>query len=199
MYLKPKELKKPLGKELMQLNFPTTNITTEAENIISHALPSYILNHSKRTFLLATSYARKTDIKDYDEEGLYIATLFHDLGIVEINTKYAFQLNSSKKLKEFLLEKNYPQNKINVLVDAIDFHMQILPKWAKGKEVGLLQIGAWMDAFRLRGSKFKTEISDFEQLFPRLEMDSLMVKTILHTIKTIPAGLGLLFPEKYRE
>lgn len=134
---------------------PDTPIINEALNIVKAALSDNIFNHSMRTYLYANKFAinRKSV---YSEEELLLVALFHDIGFYvpyKIKGK-PFQIGSSNALKEYLLTyKQIEPERINAMMEAIDYHFQFRPRWDKGEIAGLLQVGAHLD---VRGTKAKS-------------------------------------------
>ena len=181
------------------LRVPDTPLAREAKQIMVAALPQPLLNHSLRSYLLAKAYAGKKKL-NYDEEGLYIAALFHDLGLCakEVNPRLPFQINSSLAMAAFLEESGIPKERISPLVDAIDFHCQFFPRWSSGHEVGLLQVGTWMDlTLRKRLSVWK-EAHIISQQFRRKGVDWLFPWLVIQSMRSLPACAGILWPRKYR-
>src|SRR5687767_4338499 len=122
---------------------PDTAAVKSARAIGERAAPSPILQHSLRAFLLASAYAEKKS-SAFDEEGLALAALFHDLGLTPEfrDPSKPFAFASSKALRLYLMQRNVAADRIAVLCDAIEQHMQMLPRFSRGPEVGLLQVGA---------------------------------------------------------
>lgn len=182
-----------------ELGLPDTKLVTEALAVVRSALAAPILGHSLRAFMLAAAYA-KTTKRDHDAEGLCLAALFHDIGMTAAYRRAgAFTFASSSALTSFLEEREVPGERIAPLVDAIDFHMQLFPRWSKGNVVGLLQVGAWMDVMGLRRGAVRAEAKRFEQLLPRDGFTAAFHLGLVKTLRSPSACLGLLFPESFRD
>ena len=134
---------------------PDIPIINEALNIVKAALSKNIFNHSMRTYLYAQEFAKKRK-SIFSEEELLLVALFHDIGFYspyQIKGK-PFQIGSSNALKEYLLtNKKIEPERINAMMEAIDYHFQFRPSWDKGEIAGLLQVGAHMDVM---GTKLKS-------------------------------------------
>ncbi len=139
------------NKNLKKSLLPDTSIVKDAIDLLGLAADSHIYNHSLRTHYLASKFAEKNKM-NVDKEQLALACLFHDIGLCEhyYSPHSAFVFNSSESLKDFLIEKDYPKSRIRPMMEAIDFHFSITPKWSLGDVAGLLQIGAWMDVTGIR-------------------------------------------------
>jgi hypothetical protein len=175
-----------------------TPLVREAHAIVSRALAQPILAHSHRVLLLAQTYARAIE-RDHDEEGLALAALFHDVGLAHPEPGAPFQVASSRALSAFLCARGVPRERISPLVDAIDFHLSLLPRWSKGPEVGLLQVGAWMDVYGLRrGTIGRDAVAQIEAEHPRTGFAGAFHRALLGSIVSPAACFGLLFPGPYR-
>lgn len=174
-----------------------TPLAREALAIVTRALPAPILAHSLRTFEKAEAYARATK-REHDEEGLYLAALFHDLGLARPDPGVPFQVASSRALAELLASHDVPKERVTPLVDAIDFHLSLLPRWSRGPEVGLLQVGAWMDVYGLRRSTIADDAARIDAAHPRVGFARTFHRALLSTLVSPAACFGLLFPGPYR-
>ncbi len=178
---------------------PDTALAREGRAIVSAVLSPAVLNHSLRAFLLGGAHARRSGI-DFDDEGLYLAALFHDLGLFPGHRAAgeAFQLASSRELRVFLESHGVPAARIGALTDAIDFHMQLLPRWSRGNVAGLMQVGAWMDVTMLRRWSVRKEARDIARAYPREGIDLEFPRRLLATFTSLAACGGLLLPERFR-
>lgn len=177
------------------MKLPDTLLSKEAYAIINVVAVPEIVNHSIRIYLLSKAYAQKKNI-NFEDEGLYLASLFHDLGLCPTykDSSQPFQLNSSRALQAFLNERQVSPERISPLVEAVDFHMQLFPKWSKGNIAGLLQIGAWMDIAKLRSWTIKDQVHAIETEYPRFQIERKFPKLLLNSIGSAHSCLGLLFP-----
>lgn len=168
----------------------------EAQEILKAAAPLCVVNHSDRAFLLGRAWGAARKIGEIDEEGFYLAALFHDLGLCEHyrDTSRAFQLNSSRALKDFLEGKKTPLERITPLAEAIEFHMQVRPRWASGNVAGLLQIGAWMDLMALRRWAIWSDAKQIAAALPREGIDLQFPKLLAGSIDSVASCVGLMAP-----
>jgi hypothetical protein len=174
---------------------PEGVLVRESVALAESIVPAAILSHSFRTFLLAREFGRTRDIA-FDEEGLMLAALFHDFGLVEgmRDRRRPFPEVGAKAVENFLSAKG-ELGRGQRLAQAIRYHMQVLPRWSRGPEAGLLQIGAWMDAAGLRrkavGSEF---IRLVEQSHPRGGFDTEFMGRLLKSTGTVCACFRTFFP-----
>jgi hypothetical protein len=179
---------------------PDTPIIREATTIVKAAVSQNIFHHSMRTYHLGAEYAEKIKV-NYASEELLLSALFHDIGLFspyQVNGK-PFQIASSLALKDFLLnEKKIPPQRINAMMEAIDFHFQFLPRWDKGEVAGLLQIGAHMDVIGKNSqmidlNKRREILTQYPKNFFFLEFNICLLKSI----SSFSSLIGLFFTETY--
>lgn len=184
----------------MSAAFPDTRLVTEARALAEQVVPVPVLNHSVRTFRLAAAYAAGRRI-DFDAEGLAVAALFHDFGLCagHADPTRPFTVASSRALRHFLEERDVAAERIERLVDAILFHMQVWPRWSKGPETGLLQIGAWMDVTGLRRWSVWREAAAIGREHPRAGFDLAFPIALAKHAWRPRACLGLLLPGTVRQ
>lgn len=177
---------------------PDTPIISEALSIVKTASSKNIFNHSMRTFHLGREYAEKYSYR-FSEEELLLVALFHDIGFYapySIKGK-PFQIASSATLKEYLLvRKEIHPDRINAMMEAIDYHFQLSPRWDKGEIAGLLQIGAHMDVLGKNSHSIEKKTrNDILAEFPKnkffLEFNTCLLKSFTgyNSIK------GVFYPE----
>jgi hypothetical protein len=176
-----------------------TPIINEALQIVKAALSDNIFNHSMRTYLYAYEYAQKRK-SVFSEEELLLVALFHDIGFYspyQIKGK-PFQIGSSNALKEYLLmHKKIQPERINAMMEAIDYHFQFKPTWGKGEIAGLLQVGTHMDVM---GTKVKTIekekrnqiLTEYPKNYFLLEFNTCIIKTVTN----FDSISGLFYPEQ---
>ncbi|MFY7787750.1 MAG: HD domain-containing protein [Thermoflexibacteraceae bacterium] len=179
---------------------PDTPIIKEAMSIVQATLSTNIFNHSIRTYLFAYEYARKYH-HAFSEEELLLVSLFHDIGL---DNNYfvkgsSFQIASSVALREYLMtQKEITPHRINAMMEAINYHFQLKPRWDKGTIAGLLQIGAHMDVLGVKllsiEKKRRTQIlKDYPKKLFFFEFNSCLCKTFT----SFDTLLGLFYPQKY--
>lgn len=180
------------------LPLPDTKLVREALASVGRVLPEPVLRHSMRAFHLGSAYARAKG-RDHDEEGLCLAAIFHDLGLIPEHRVAGkpFTFGGSRSLASFLEARDVPRERIAPLVDAIDLHLQLFPRWSKGNIVGLMQVGAWMDVYGLRRGAIRTEAARIAELLPRGDFTTLFHRSFISSLRSPSACIGLLFPEPF--
>jgi hypothetical protein len=177
--------------------FPDTALVLEASKLASQTLSPGVLEHSRRTFLLGREYGQKRAMS-FDEEGLLLAALFHDFGLADgiRDRKQAFTEVSASKLEEFL-HGRCETSRSSALAEAIELHMQLFPRWSRGPEAGLLQVGAWMDVVGLRRGTVGAEyVEAVESAHPKSGFTVEFHRRFLSSLGSFRACYRLVAPRK---
>jgi hypothetical protein len=126
---------------------PTTAIAAEAALLARATSPPYLYNHSLRTYVFGALLAQ-TDNIEFDEEGIFIASCLHDLGLLERyqSTDEPFEIDSADAARQFLVARGAPDKTIELVCDAIAFHASALAS-RRPAQVGLVGRGAGADVF----------------------------------------------------
>ena len=179
---------------------PDTPLAIEALTITRAALSDNLFNHSMRTFHYGSEYAKKHKIAHSKEE-LLLVSLFHDIGFYSPYSLLGkpFQIASSRALKAYLLKnRNIEPNRVNAMMEAIDYHFQFTPRWDKGEIAGILQVGAHMDVTGKCKSSIKKEDKKLIQKeYPKEGFLREFNGCILKSLTGIGAAVGLFFPKAY--
>ena len=177
------------------LTLPDTALVAEARSIIEAAAPPSLVAHSLRACLLGGAYGRARAM-DFDEEGLLLAALFHDLGLCDghVDGGRAFTFVSSDALRGFLAARGAPAARITPLCEAIELHMLLLPRFSAGAVVGLLQVGAWMDVTGLRRRAVPDAARAIAAAHPRGDLAPVFRRRLLRSLGSASACLGLIAP-----
>lgn len=176
-------------------SLPDTALVQEATKVVRTQLRETVLAHSYRTFLLGRAYAEVKKLP-FDEEGLLLAALFHDVGLEGpfADRQRPFTEVSATQLRIFLNARG-EEVRARSLGEAVQFHMQLLPRWSKGPESGLLHIGAWMDVMGLRSNTLAREqLRAVEERYPRAGFDAEFQKRLFRSMGSFRACFRLFFP-----
>jgi len=174
---------------------PDTKLVIEAASLVERALSPGVFNHSVRTYGLARAYA-ETKAISCDSEELALASLFHDLGTAPAyaHPGKPFTYASARALRLFAEERGVPPPRVEPMVDAIAFHMHLLPKWSAGPVAGLLQVGAWMDVTALRRWSVWGASKALAAAHPRTGFDWEFVKVLAGQSWPPGKAFRLVFP-----
>ena len=120
-----KQSKNPQHFELKNIQIPDTPIVKEAIFELENTQNQAIIHHSLRSYIWGVAIAQIQDWQ-FDEESLLIASLMHDLGLVEHLEHYScqcFTFESTLRSESLCVKHHYPKDKIDNISNAICLHM----------------------------------------------------------------------------
>jgi hypothetical protein len=94
------------------IKLPDSQIAREATELVRQHEPEILFNHSVRVYLFGAMKGTRQNIK-FDPELLYLAALFHDMGLVyahHTETK-RFEVDGADAAREFLRSHASPSRK----------------------------------------------------------------------------------------
>jgi hypothetical protein len=99
-----------------------------------------------RTFLFGDALGKRDGLK-YDRELLYLSAMLHDLGLTD---SYAgggqrFEVEGADHARAFVVEHGLPDNRADIVWDAIALNTSFGIALRKGAEVALTHLGASAD------------------------------------------------------
>lgn len=133
-------------KSVAGVRIPDSTIAAQATELLLEHGTEFLYNHSLRVFVFSSLNAKRNTVS-YDAELLYIAAVFHDLGLVP---KYSsadlrFEVDGANAAREFLRSHGFPDQSIQLVWDAIALHTTIGVAEHKEAEVALLYSGVGLD------------------------------------------------------
>jgi hypothetical protein len=95
--------------------------------------------HSLRVVLLAEEIARLGSHR-IDSEVVLCAGLLHDIGLYPGAASKAAYVTDSRRLAETMLQDaGWSAERARLAADAVEYHHELRPQWARGTEVELLR------------------------------------------------------------
>ena len=150
---------------------PDSKLAREATELVRDTEPSLLFNHSTRVYYFGSLAGKKRRVK-FDPELLYIAAMFHDMGLTrEYSSKSdRFEVDGANAAKTFLRQHNISQPEIDTVWTAIALHTTPgVPQYMQ-PVVALLTNGVEMDVLGIAYSEFSN--ADREAIvaaYPRTE------------------------------
>jgi hypothetical protein len=177
---------------------PQTPLVLAARDAMAPVLPPALFGHSLRTFLYARAWAQSERLA-FDEEGLLVASLFHDAGLCAPykDTRRAFQFNSRDALHDLLAGRGVAPARIQRLTSAVLHHFQPVPRWRYGPEAGLLHIGAYLDAVGLRARRIGAARRAIRAHYPPGTSSRTLFGLIVRSIRGPRSCIGIVLPELF--
>lgn len=105
---------------------PDTELATAADALARSVSPSFVYNHTVRSYLFARELAAASGLRaevDYDEELVYVACILHDLGVTEFaNNDKRFEVDGADAAAAFLTARGVEPARVQPVWNAIALH-----------------------------------------------------------------------------
>jgi hypothetical protein len=159
-------LLKPVNLDLSDLAPPDTRMVKDTEEFARDTHTQDLLSHGYRTYYFGAMIAAYRKLK-YDKEVYFSAAILHDIGLTESRlsplTQCCFAVSGGHQAHDFLLSKDHPAAKAQIVGDAISAHLNLhLPVRKYGEVASLVAKGAVCDLFgfekRKLPEKFKSDL-----------------------------------------
>jgi HD superfamily phosphodiesterase len=93
---------------------PDTKLAREATELVRDTEPSLLFNHSTRVYYFASLAGKRREVK-FDPDLLYIAAMFHDMGLTRRYSSKSdrFEVDGANAARGFLRQHNISQQEID--------------------------------------------------------------------------------------
>ncbi|NGX07535.1 HD domain-containing protein [Mycobacteroides franklinii] len=167
---------------------PDSTLAAEATELVLDTAPRLIFHHSRRVFLFGALQGRQRGIA-FDQELLYIAAMFHDLGLNERfhHSGRRFEVDSAFEAQAFLQSHGVPADAVRRVWTAIALHTTPgVPEYME-PEVPLLTAGVEYDVLGLGYQDLADEVpEEIVQLHPRPGLKNAIVRAFYDGVRTKP-------------
>jgi hypothetical protein len=124
---------------------PDSRLAREAEDLVRAAAPPFLTNHSFRSHFFAVALANRDDVS-FDPELLYVASLLHDIGLVEeFDTGKCFEEDSADAAVRLAADEGWAAERREQLAEAIRLHVATEIDLGDGPETYLLWHSTGLD------------------------------------------------------
>src|SRR3954467_3761544 len=131
---------------ITDIKIPDSRIARDAAELVRQHETEMLYNHSVRVFAFGAMKGVRQNLK-FDSELLYVAALFHDLGLVDAyhtDTK-RFEVDGADAARAFLRSHGIPEPKADLVWEAIALHATPgIPQYML-PEIALTNAGVIMD------------------------------------------------------
>jgi HD domain len=153
------------------VTIPDSKLAREATELVRDTEPTLLFNHSTRVYYFASLAGRRRELK-FDSELLYIAAMFHDMGLTPRYSSKSdrFEVDGANTARAFLRQHNISQQEIDTVWTAIALHTTPgIPQYMH-PVVALLTNGVEMDVLGIAYSEFSdTDREAIVAAYPRTE------------------------------
>jgi hypothetical protein len=140
------------------IKIPDSKLAREAAELVRQHETELLYNHSVRVFLFGAMKGTRENLK-FDPELLYVAALFHDLGLVDAyhtDTK-RFEVDGADAAREFLRSHGISDPKSDLVWEAIALHTTPgIPQYMR-PEIALTNAGVLVDVIGIGYDEYTPE------------------------------------------
>jgi hypothetical protein len=185
------------------LRIPDSRLAQDAARECAEVQPRTIVEHSYRSFIFARALGSLAGVR-HDEELLFVATMFHDAGIVEpdrSNGGRCFTLKGADDAEAHLAAAGWPAERSAAAAEAITLHLNPAVPSTQGPEAHLMHDGVLLDAVGLRAWELRRDaVERVRARHPRLRFSQEAARLGAEQAEVIPrcriaaalgAGFGL--------
>ena len=128
------------------MTVPDSKLTRDATELVRESTTALIFGHSRRVFWYAGWHGRRQGLS-FDPELLYIAAMFHDLGLSERfrGSGQRFEVDGADEARRFLQGHGVPEERIRRVWTAIARHTRPAILGFMAPEVELVAAGVEFD------------------------------------------------------
>ncbi|SNZ19496.1 phosphohydrolase [Cohaesibacter gelatinilyticus] len=169
------------------VSIPDSQMCKTALEFVKASHEPFLLNHVMRTYFFGSLAAQRASAK-LDQEMFFLGAVMHDLGLVEDYVRdNRFEIDGANAAADFLLGAGYPDDKIEIVWDAIALHTTLGIPQSKRPEIGLVQLGAGIDVgvvpLEMLDSQFVDEVL---VEYPRADFKNKMLERIAEVVGRKP-------------
>src|SRR5215475_13335364 len=132
--------------EISGVRIPDSQLARQAAELVRQHESEMLFNHSVRVYVFGAMKGIRQNLK-FDSELLYVASLFHDMGLVDAyhtETK-RFEVDGADAAREFLRSHGITEPKADLVWEAIALHATPgIPAYMR-PEIALTHAGVLMD------------------------------------------------------
>jgi len=143
------------GTSISGMMIPDSKLDREVTELVQDTESTLLFNHSTRVYYFASLAGKRRELK-LDSELLYIAAMFHDMGLTPRYSSKSdrFEVDGANTARAFLRQHSIPQLEIETVWTAIALHTTPgIPQYMH-PVVALLTNGVEMDVLGIAPSEF---------------------------------------------
>lgn len=135
-----------MGKAIAGVPIPDSTLAPEATELVRDAAPPLVFDHSRRVFLWGSLRGQEQGL-GFDPELLYVAAMFHDLGLTQRfrRTDQRFEIDGANEARRFLHAHGIVGEEADRVWTAIALHTTPEIPLHMPPEIALLTRGVELD------------------------------------------------------
>ena len=151
------------------IKIPDSKLAREAAELVRQYENEMLFNHSVRVYLFGAIKGIRQNLK-FDPELLYVASLFHDMGLVDAyhTDSKRFEVDGADAAREFLRSHRVSEANADLVWEAIALHTTPgIPQYMR-PEINLTNAGVLVDVVGIGYDEYSSEQRDLVvSAFPR--------------------------------
>jgi hypothetical protein len=150
-----------MSEVIAGVEIPDTALAREATELVREAASPLLFDHSRRVFLWGALRGRQQGLA-YDPELLYVAAMFHDLGLTERygTSSERFEIDGADAARDFLVERGVDQSEAHKVWLGIALHTTPGVPARLDPEISLLVAGVATDVVGVGREQLPPEALD---------------------------------------
>ena len=169
----------PGGFVYDDLHLPNTDLAREAYDYAEQTLPTYLFNHSVRTYLYARALGSGLD---FDDEVLFLGCVLHDVGLT-VSTGVRFEVEGADVARRFVVERDGGEEKAEIVWQAIALHTAVGIADRMRPEVALVHRGSGADVLGGVPDRLREET---EARLPWLDLAASITEAVVDRARVDP-------------
>ncbi|MGW0732749.1 HD domain-containing protein [Streptomyces sp. NPDC002851] len=135
---------------IADIEIPDSALAKEATELVRDTAGPLLYDHSRRVFLFGALRGRRRGLA-FDSELLYVAALFHDLGLTQdyAASEQRFEIDGADAARDFLLRHGLTPEHARTVWTAIALHTTPEIPYRMEPEVALVTAGVELDVLGL--------------------------------------------------
>lgn len=177
-----------LPQAVAGVRIPDSCVARASVELVRTVSSETLYNHCVRTYLFAALALGKS-AKKFDEELVFIASMLHDLGLVDayMTENERFEVDGADAAVAFLQQWGLPEDQLETIWDAIALHTSIGIVTRKRPNIAAVSLGSGMDIGGIGLDQLdQAQISEVLLHFPRLGFKQEAVQNVLHICEKKP-------------
>lgn len=132
--------------DILSVKIPDSKMARDVSQLIRDTESELLFSHSIRVYLWGAMIGKRKGLI-FDPELLYVAAMFHDLGLTSIyrESQLRFEVDSANAARDFLRGHHIAEGDIEKVWNAVALHTTPGIAEHMHSEIALLQAGAGMD------------------------------------------------------
>jgi HD superfamily phosphodiesterase len=176
---------------MSSMQIPDSKLAREVTELIRDTESELLFKHSVRVYLWGALLGKRQRMR-FDPELLYVASMFHDIGLTSIyrESQLRFEVDGANAARDFLRSRHISEADVDKVWAAVALHTTPGIPEHMHPEIALVQAGAGMDVAG-RGFEHFTDEQRNEVIaaYPRdADFANKMIDEFYHGMKHRPAS-----------